>query len=276
MDGKPESGPQDNMAARVVAVLDALARCPKDGVSVRQLAADLSMSRSAVHRILQTMTELNVARALKFGGYEAGPVLIAWASFLADRHNLLSAARHIMSRIMNETGETVYLFTYKFPDTFATMVASEQCDKPLRFLLEPGATSQLNRGAAGKVILAHLPSSVFDALDLDAEGPTQAVAAREQLRADLALVRERGFAITFGERVPEAIGVAAAYFVDGRPAGSMTVTFPQFRADAYNLEEIGRIVSEGANELTRLLNAVDPNSDRSHARKDDPPSASSS
>ena len=57
----------DGMTARVVAVLDQLARTSPTGVGVRQLASELGLSRSAVHRVLQSLAEVHVARALLVG-----------------------------------------------------------------------------------------------------------------------------------------------------------------------------------------------------------------
>lgn len=244
----------DSTTGRVVAVLDSLARAPSTGVGVRQLASNLGLSRSAVHRVLRALAEFHVARVLPSGGYAPGSLMASWAAFLAERHSLLSAASDVLDRLVAAVSESAYLFSYQSPDRHATVLASSQCSKPVRYVLEVGSTAPLHVGAAGKAILAYLPEDLVVEL---AEGRTvkQRQAARTGLIADLAESRRLGYAVSVGERISEAFGVASAFFIDGAPAGSIDVTIPRYRMDPDKTETFGRLVFSAAHELTRLLDA---------------------
>jgi DNA-binding IclR family transcriptional regulator len=248
----------DGMTARVVAVLDSLARSPSTGVGVRQLASELGLSRSAVHRVLQSLAELHVARALPSGGYAPGSVMASWAAFLADRHNLLAASADVLDRLVASVGETAYLFSYEAPHDYATVLAGSQCGKPVRYILNIGSTAPLHIGAAGKAILAHLPEEFVDTLLPLGATVRETKAAKSALLADLAESTRRGYAVSIGERIPEACGIASAFFVDDAPAGSIDITIPRHRMNPDDVDVFGRLVFAAAHELSRLLNADVP------------------
>ena len=70
--GVSAAAAERNGVARVVAVLDALARADEKGVGVRELAVETGISRSAVHRLLAQLVELGYADVLPADRYEAG------------------------------------------------------------------------------------------------------------------------------------------------------------------------------------------------------------
>lgn len=245
----------DGMTARVVAVLDQLARTAPTGVGVRQLASELGLSRSAVHRVLQGLAEVHVARALPSGSYAPGSVMASWAALLAGSHSLLSASADVLARLTESVDETAYLFSYEWPDHYATVLSGRQCGKPVRYVLEVGSRAPLHAGAAGKAILAHLPPSIIDDLPL-AGGMTES--SKDALLADLAATRERGYALSIGEHIPEACGVASAFYADDRPAGSIDITIPRYRMEPDKMDGIGKLVVAAAQDLSHLLGSRSP------------------
>jgi DNA-binding IclR family transcriptional regulator len=244
----------DSTTARIVAVLDALARGPEGGVGVRQLAAELSVSRSAVHRMLQNLAELGIARPVRSGGYEAGATMVAWGAFLASRHSLFSAAQHLMDRVVEAANETTYLFTYEASRKSLTVIDSRQSTESVRYVLEHGSSSPIHVGASGKSVLALLPDSEIDDLALDMDA-SEAERFRQALREDLAETRKRGYAVSFGERIPDACGVASAFLVDGSPQGAIAINAPTFRMRESLVEPFGALVSAAARDLSALLDA---------------------
>jgi DNA-binding IclR family transcriptional regulator len=236
----------DGTTARVVAVLDALARAGDGGVGVRQLAAELNVSRSAVHRVLQNLNELHVARALSTGNYESGEVFAAWGTFLARKQDVLDVARGLLERLVERTEETAYLTTYAGGQL--TIVDAAECKRPVRYVLPIGGTLPLDRGAAGKAVLAQLGESALDRFALSAS-------ERNSLREDLERTRERGYAVSVGENIPDACGFAAPYLKDGHLAGSITVTVPRYRVQPDAESRFGPLVRETARAPTGLLTA---------------------
>ena len=110
----------------------------------------------------------------------------------------------------------------------------------------------LYAGAGGKAILAHCPPGDLDALTL--EPLTERTQTdRRALENDLQTIRERGWATGEGERIPDAFGVSAPYFVDGNVAGSITATVTRLRLPELDVEALAHMVQRSAQQLTRAL-----------------------
>ncbi|MFE9725626.1 IclR family transcriptional regulator C-terminal domain-containing protein [Streptomyces sp. NPDC005794] len=112
----------------------------------------------------------------------------------------------------------------------------------------------LAAGAAGKAILAHLPDSILEALPLS-KYTDRTPLNRTEIRKGLELVRERGWALGDGERIPDGYGVAVPYFAENSVAGSITATIPRHRADELSLETLTAQLSAIAGAVTQLLSA---------------------
>jgi DNA-binding IclR family transcriptional regulator len=254
-DADGAAAKNDGMTARVVAVLDQLARTAPTGVGVRQLASELGLSRSAVHRVLQSLAEAHVARALPSGSYAPGSVMASWAALLADRHSLLSASADVLARLVEAVDETAYLFSYEWPNHYATVLSGRQCGKPVRYVLEVGSKAPLHAGAAGKAILAHLPPAIIDELLHAGDAPAS---SKDALLADLAATRDRRYALSIGEHIPEACGVASVFYADDQPVGSIDITIPRYRMEPAKMDGIGKLVVAAAQDLSHLLGSSSP------------------
>ncbi|WP_326834206.1 IclR family transcriptional regulator C-terminal domain-containing protein [Amycolatopsis rhabdoformis] len=241
------------MTGRVFAVLEAVIERQDGDTGVRELAAHLDVSRSAVHRILQTLGDLRVVRGQPSGRYDPGPRLLAWAKFLGERNVLLTRGHDELVALEREAGETAMLLTYSAGDEVASVVSSVECGKPVRYTVRIGSKSPLYAGSAGKAILANLPDEFLTTLDRPTlTGAT--IGDVDELRAELEHVREQGFATSVAERIPEAAGAAAAYFRDGEPAGAVNITVPRHRlSDVDGLRRLGVLVQGAADRITAAL-----------------------
>ncbi|QRP50203.1 IclR family transcriptional regulator [Amycolatopsis sp. FDAARGOS 1241] len=241
------------MTGRVFAVLDAVIARQDGDTGVRELAAHLDVSRSAVHRILQTLGDLRVVRGQPNGRYDPGPRLLAWAKFLGERNVLLTRGHDELVALEREAGETAMLLTYTAGEESASVVSSVECGKPVRYSVRIGSKSPLHAGSAGKAILANVPGDFLTTLDRPAlTGST--IGDLDLLRTELKQVREQGFATSVAERIPEAAGAAAAYFRDGEPAGAFNITVPRHRlSDEDELRRLGELVKAAAGRLTAAL-----------------------
>jgi DNA-binding IclR family transcriptional regulator len=124
----------------------------------------------------------------------------------------------------------------------------------LRQFAQVGARYPLHLGAAGKVILAQLPSDVALAA-LKAHGVSRAQAV--EITGQLERIRAKGYAITTGERVPGSASAAAPVFVGGNLFGSVAVAGPTERISPL-LERYRRLVMEVARDLSSRLSSRTP------------------
>jgi hypothetical protein len=77
---------------RMLAVLENLVRFPDHGRGVRELAARLEVSVTAVHRTLSSLARRDFARLTDAGRYRAGTRLYALSSALHSNADLIAVA----------------------------------------------------------------------------------------------------------------------------------------------------------------------------------------
>ncbi len=125
---------------------------------------------------------------------------------------------------------------------------------PQRFRLGPavaqlahvwsaGLDLRLTVGASGKVILAHMPASLAK-VDFD---------PRKYAR-ELALIKERGFAISKDELIQGAVAVSAPFFDGtGRVAGSLSVFGPSARLGPSQVAKFGKLLLRETQQISQVL-----------------------
>ena len=248
----PERLEPSGTTERVVAVIDAVAR--RGDAGVRELAVALGISRSATHRIAQALAARRVLRALPSGRYEPGARLLAWAATLAAREPLLTSGRAVLAELARSTQETAYVVGYGRGQPTAVVLDVAQGTLPVRYSLAVGSFPSLYAGAAGKAILAWLDGDVADAQE--GARVTDATLVGDELTADLAAIRERGYAMSLGERIAAAAGAAAPIFRDGEVMGAVGISIPRHRLPASDMTPFGELVHDAALRITSSLRAT--------------------
>ncbi|ELB95151.1 IclR family transcriptional regulator C-terminal domain-containing protein [Rhodococcus opacus] len=217
----------------------------------RRLARRIGANPATAAKLLGTALECGLA--LRRGERAvAGPRLLYWAAALGATAGVVSVTAHIVAALAADTGETIGLAEFDSRSRHAQLTTVVPGSRPLHYGLATGVDIPLHAGAAGKAILAELPGEVLDGLALT-QYTERTVRSRAELEDDLDGVRVRGWAAGDGERIPDAFGIAAAYFVDGVVAGSVTVTIPRFRVPEVDIDAVAEKIVHAAREVTALL-----------------------
>jgi DNA-binding IclR family transcriptional regulator len=145
------------------------------------------------------------------------------------------------------TGETITFSLVDLPWRICVYVLEAPSD--LRHVVQAGLRYPLYLGAAGKAILAYVPAEAVSTL-LATSPLTRAEV--KSVTAQLDEIRERGVAVTTGERVPGATTVAAPVFVAGAIYGSVAVVGPTERITPV-LAEYEPDVKAAADALSETL-----------------------
>ena len=97
---------------RTIAVLNGLASCP-NGIALSDLARDLELPVSTVHRILQVLVELGTARRIDGPPkqYATGPGTLGLALGAPMTRALLQAARPLLEDLARRASESVFFST---------------------------------------------------------------------------------------------------------------------------------------------------------------------
>lgn len=246
MTGQGASANGSTSTERAAAVLVALAEA-KGGASVRAFSDSLGMSRSAVHRILQSFAAHGFAMNDENGHYKGGPKLIALAASVMSELTLVEFADAVMKRLSVATGESVYLTLLNPADGHAFFLHRIQCDKPIRYVQPIGGRVELHVGAAGRAMLAFLPREdqlrFTSGLDID----------HDELDRQLEETRTRGYASSIGERIEGAAAVAVPIFRRDEVIGALSLTLPAGRVPTAGLDSFAPEVIAAGKEISAWL-----------------------
>jgi IclR family acetate operon transcriptional repressor len=159
-----------------------------------------------------------------------------------------------MEQLRAETGETVHLMVPDGPR--AVLIERLETSHPVRIVLALGSSVPLHGSSNGKAILARLPADEAEAL-LNGELPRytdSTIVDWEQFAAELAEIRQRGYATNYGEWRADIAAVAAAIVgPDGRPVASLSVSTPISRMAPDLSSRYGALVSAAARRVSAAL-----------------------
>lgn len=243
--------------ARAVRLIQCLAEAD-DAVSVGQLAAQLGLPSSTVHRLLQLLKAEGFAEADPVARtYRVGPELQRLAALVVGRSSTASLALPIMERVVGECGESCLLASY-LPDVRKTMfVAQVTSSHALRFEVPLNEPLPPMWGSSGRVILAELPDDALQAVLAQPEpSPVtgEPIGDPVAFAAKLRKVRGRGHDVTRDELLADSVGIAAPVFQGGRGVvGSLTITIPSVRFKQSKRAGLVRLIVGAAGELSSML-----------------------
>lgn len=216
--------------------------------SLSSISQDLSLNKSTVYRLLSCLTSKGVLEKDSTNHYRAGVMLFQWCTLLSQQGGIVSLVLPFLQQLENVTGETASL--HLRVSRYQVCIEQAASHHELRHIMGIGRPVSLGLGAAGKIILAYLPSRERQSIINSYEDHEVIPADRQALEAELSAIMARGLAFSFGERFKGASGVAAPVLNSaGRVVGSVTLSGPETRltltelqANAQSLREVaGRI-----------------------------------
>lgn len=232
-----------------------------NGLSLSEIAASSALAASTAYRMLTTleahgMVEFDRTDQLWSIGVETYRM---GAAFLR-RRKLVDRARIVMQDLMEKTGETANLGVAE--DDCVVFVSQVETHQAIRAFFRPGTRSPFHASGIGKAILAHLSadrvSAILRKAGLEAYTPKTLSDARA-LSHDLHQIRMRGFSVDDEERHPGMRCVAAAIFNEfGEPVAGISVSGPTVRVTSERVAEIGPLVGNAAEEVTRMIGGIAP------------------
>ena len=232
------SGRPVGSVARAIALLDALAEGP---AGVNALARRIEVNPSSASRLLATLERGGLVEREPGGPYRLGLHLVALADRVLARLDVRDLARPQLRALVGQTGETA---TLSVPGGVeAVTVDFLAGESSVVSLARLGRPSIGHATAVGKVLLAFAGGEPREL----AAVTERTITDRARLAAELAAVRERGWAEAEGEREPDLNALAAP--VRGR--GGELVAILGLQGPAARLTPARR-----AEVLPRLLEAA--------------------
>jgi DNA-binding IclR family transcriptional regulator len=175
----------------------------------------------------------------------------------AQRLPMREIAMPHMRSLVAECNEAAFLNVYDRNRQEFFAVATVEADHELRYVIEMFKWKPLYLSSAGWAIMAHLPEEERrEIIERTKLTPVTAnsVTDAQELEANLAQVRAKGYAFTRGQRIIGAIGMCAPIFgPDGGVIGGVGITFPEQRCQADTEERLAGPLMECAKKVTLEL-----------------------
>jgi DNA-binding IclR family transcriptional regulator len=223
----------------------------RDPVTFTELAESSGLAKSTASRLLTALERSGLVRRDPAGGFRPGEVFVSYACRGGAEADLVSLAQPALDRLGAQTGETVNLGV---PRAGGLVEQIAQVDST--YLIGGtnwlGMSVPLHCAALGKVLLA------FGAAELPRgrleQRTARTLTGRAALAADLAVVRERGWAMTDEELEPGLVAVAAPVHRDGGAVvAAVAVSGPASRLTPAAVPGVAARCVAAAADLSALL-----------------------
>ncbi len=240
---------------RGLMIFELLADKP-DGANISDIASQLQIPKNSVFRIVTTLHAHGyLQRDEKTKCFRLTGKLLSLGYAATGADSLVEKAMDILRRLRDDAGETALL---------GAMVGGEgivleqiPTKQAVKVLVEIGHRFPLHTAAPAKAILAFLPESEREEIlgrIRYRRFTDRTVTGKRGIRTALAKIREKGYAVDYGEEI-EGINCIGAPVFDhrGYPAAALWVTGPDPRMPVDDFDRIGEIVIREAKELSQRL-----------------------
>jgi DNA-binding IclR family transcriptional regulator len=242
--------------------LDVLAafRSANGSLSNADLAQHTGLSRPTVSRLTYTLTHLGYLKRDTKGRFQLGLGALAMAYPLLSALKVRQMARPLMRDFAAYTGGTVSIampfgLDFIYVETLRTTDA-------VPHLPDVGFSSSLAPTAVGRALLSLFTDDELKAYVEKArcDRPNEAAYVARRTLPDIALCKERGFAVSLGEWRREIFGVAAPlYRTTAGDCLAVNCGIPSFRFSAEQVErECGPRILGLARSIRALIVSDQP------------------
>lgn len=221
---------------------------------VSDLARELGLNKSNVHRILDTLCEHNyVVQHEATGLYQLNLKLFELGSRLLSRLHLKDVAQPWLGRVMEQTGESCHLMIYQ--DGEVIYLDKIENRLPVRAVTELGGRAPAACVASGKVLLAYRPQEEVDRVLRNLKRYTpKTITDRSQLQNEIETARKIGYAINREGWREGVCGAASPILIGPNSAiAAVAILGPAERLTLKRLQECGEILCVATRQISHQL-----------------------
>jgi IclR family transcriptional regulator, acetate operon repressor len=221
-----------------------------DPMTFTGLSAATGLAKSTTSRLLLALERNGLVRRDDHGRFLPGEMFVSFAWRGGVEAGLVAVAQPFLERLGKATGETVNLGVTS--NGMVEQIAQVDSTYLIGGTNWVGLSVPLHCAALGKVLLAYgaaeLPPGPLD------RRTAKTIVSDAALRADLAAVRARGYAVTDEELEPGLIAVAAPVRgYDGAVVAAVSVSAPTTRMSRENVTTAAGYCAEEAAALSAVL-----------------------
>jgi DNA-binding IclR family transcriptional regulator len=242
------------VVGKLLRILEALQSSPA-GLQLKDIAQQTGINKSTAFRFLVHLENEGYVFRDDTGAYGIGVKLLQLASGTTLQATLRKIGRPMLDKVWHATAETVNLGM--FDGSKVLYIDVIESSHTFRLVSQIGSRRPLHSTALGKAMLAYLPQTEQEHLiaSMEFERFTPHTITRPaQLKKDLVLTRERGYALDDEEAYLGSRCVAAPIFdAGGRVVAALSVSGPTTRIPREKIAPFAALVRKAAAEISQRL-----------------------
>jgi DNA-binding IclR family transcriptional regulator len=222
-----------------------------DPMTFTGLSAATGLAKSTTSRLLLALERNGLVRRDDHGRFLPGEMFVSFAWRGGAEAGLVAVAQPFLEKLGKATGETVNLGVAS--NGSVEQIAQVDSTYMIGGTNWVGMSVPLHCSALGKVLLAFGAAQLTPGGRLEQSTP-KTITTEAGLKADLAAVRARGYAVTDEELEPGLIAIAApVYGLDGAVVAALSVSAPTTRMTPERAAAAVERLMEEAHGLSAVL-----------------------
>jgi DNA-binding IclR family transcriptional regulator len=253
-----KNGGERDPIQKAMKVLSWMIQQQSEEVGVREIATGLGISPSTAHRLLTELVDADIVRPAANSRRYALSLEFYRLAYLTTSHRpIIRIALGHLRRLTDACNETSLLGLYDNLRQEMMFVGMIESTHPLRYSIELNKWIPVYLGASGLGIMSFLSdteiASIIERARL-APASQNLITERYKMEAAVEEVREKGYAISHGQRVNGAVGLAAPIFGSGgEVVADACLTIPESRFDERSQGSIVSLLKACAGEVTKAI-----------------------
>jgi len=253
---KPESGGEDTLKSlsKVMRILDCFSPINRT-LSLGEICAATGYPRSTTHRLVASLKEIGfLDQDRQRDRYRLGLKLYELGNIVLGNMDLPREARPHVDALSRISGHAVHLAVFDGQQAVVILRSDPVGDGATPLTLIEAAPVHCT--SVGKAILAFQPVDVVESVIANGLKPfTEAtITNAKRLRAELAGIRERGYAVDNAEHQPGLRCIGAPIRDSaGRVIAGISVSGPAWRIPAAEISGLAKIVLHHARQISENL-----------------------
>lgn len=231
---------------RILAVFESFTPT-RDSLTLKEIADRVALPKPTAFRIVHSLESAGYLLRLENQEYCLSFRFTRLAGLVKSTVNIREVSRPIITELAQQTKETVTLNTVYGRERVCIDVVDNV--SPLRSFTKPGEHMRLSDGSSAKVLMAYMPKKEL--------APVLSYAARalkckqSELIGEFTSIRERGYAVSHGERVLGLSAISAPIKdVNDESRFCLTVAGPTVRLEPREKDLI-KLVVRAAADISR-------------------------
>ena len=240
---------------RTLSILEVLAE-NREGLGVTEISEKVGLHKSTVYRLLATLIYKGyVIQDIETNKYKTTFKLFELGNKRIEKMDILSASKPYTKKLMERVNEVVHLVVRE--GNMIVYIDKVEADNTIRMASSIGKRNPMYCTSVGKAILAHLPSQEVEEVWANSKiekRTNNTITDFQELKKELAIIRERGFAVDNEENEFGVRCIGAPIFNRfGQIEGAISISGPTIRLTEEKIAAMADEVKMCSEQISKEL-----------------------